>query len=344
MNKLRERQRYLAVRAIGCVIALGVIIIIAVTFAFLQTLMRGEPQWLWLALIMAGAAVLLYFRWFCYRPYRETEQLIHMFATRYIPQNIFNIRYDYSPAMAEALEKLKDSMDADKLLSANKRQAQYMALQNQINPHFLYNTLEGIRGEALTANVPSIARMTAALSTYFRYTISKVENLVTVEEELKNVETFFAIQQYRFGERIQMRIICDEEDKGTIMRCRLPKLTLQPIVENSIIHGLERKRGAGLLTIRLIQTARRLVIIVSDDGLGMPPDTLSELQAVLIRASYHEEEEARQGIAIANVNNRIRLLFGERYGMAIQSTPGLGTDVTVTLPIITADNQKVLLS
>ena len=91
-------------------------------------------------------------------------------------------------------------------MKLNKRQAQYLALQNQINPHFLYNTLESIRSEVLIAGLTSVSDMTEALASFFRYTISKVENLVSVEEELQNCETYFKIQQYRFGERLQLTI------------------------------------------------------------------------------------------------------------------------------------------
>ena len=102
--------------------------------------------------------------------------------------------------------------------------------------------------------------MTEALASFFRYTISKVENLVSVEEELQNCETYFKIQQYRFGERLQLTIECDNEEREEIYCCRLPKLTMQPILENSIIHGTECKVGTGHLKIHLERTGSRLLI------------------------------------------------------------------------------------
>ena len=145
------------------------------------------------------------------------------------------------PAEELFLERMDRIMDSSELLKLSKRQAQYLALQNQINPHFLYNTLESIRSEALIAGLDRVADMTEALASFFRYTISKVENLVSVEEELHNCETYFRIQRYRFGNRLELAIQWDPEDEEEIRRCRIPKLTMQPILENSIIHGTELK-------------------------------------------------------------------------------------------------------
>ena len=153
---------------------------------------------------------------------------------------------------------------------------------------------------------------------------------VTVTEELENIETYFAIQQFRFGERLRLEI--DDPEPG-IQHCQIPKLTMQPLVENAIIHGLERKMGIGVVSVRLTLTEKRLIVRISDNGVGMEPETLHQLQKELCRTAYDYIDSGRgTGIALLNVNNRIRLLFGEQYGITICSTPGLGTDVTVTLP------------
>ena len=141
--------------------------------------------------------------------------------------------------MKRQVEEIEKILRSPKLIDFNKRQAQYLALQNQINPHFLYNTLESIRGEALIAGLDGVADMTEALAKFFRYTITNIENLVTVQDELDNCETYFLIQKYRFGDRLQLHIDYDGEDWEDIMSCKIPKLTLQPILENSIIHGTE---------------------------------------------------------------------------------------------------------
>jgi two-component system sensor histidine kinase YesM len=247
-----------------------------------------------------------------------------------------------SPVSERLLRRMQDELNAPYLLKLSKRQAQYRTLQNQINPHFLYNTLESIRSEALIGGLNSVAEMTEALAVFFRYTISKVENLVSLEEELQNCETYFRIQQYRFGARLQLRVECEEEDREEIYGCRLPKLTLQPILENSIIHGTEFKIGAGHLLIHLERTRKRLLIRISDDGIGMDEATLARLNERLGKsgqAFQDERDGSKGGLALMNVNNRIHLLFGEEYGLHVYSMQGVGTDVEIALPIISSDRE-----
>ena len=242
-----------------------------------------------------------------------------------------------TPYSYEEMKKIDEILNSTQVKSLNKRQAQYLALQNQINPHFLYNTLDGIRSEALISGLDTVADMTEALASFFRYTISKVENLVTVEEELENCKTYFKIQQYRFGDRLQLHIEYEKEDWEEILRCRIPKLTLQPILENSIIHGTELKIGTGNLTIYLERTSTRLIIRISDDGVGMDEATLEKLNHKLGRNETQfakAEQETKGGIALVNVNNRIHLIFGEEYGMHIYSMEGRGTDVELTIPFL----------
>jgi two-component system sensor histidine kinase YesM len=247
-----------------------------------------------------------------------------------------------TPASERLLGRVNEEFNAPSLLKLSKRQAQYRALQSQINPHFLYNTLESIRSEALIAGLGSVADMTEALAIFFRYTISKVEDLVSVEEELENCDTYFRIQQYRFGARLCLHIECDARDRDEIYRCRLPKLTLQPILENSVIHGTESKIGAGHISVRLERRGKRLRIPVSDVGGGMDGLTLAQLNERLDKSgSAFQGGETDQGgsVALVNVNNRIHLLFGEEYGLHVYSMPGVGTDVQIILPMITSDRE-----
>lgn len=287
------------------------------------------------ALALAGVCCVAY-RWI-YKPYMETERLLKLFVGGYTMQDIYNLRCPPSPGMAAALQKLKTMLDTHELITASKRQAQYLALQNQINPHFLYNTLEGIRGAAITAKLDNVANMTETLATFFRYNISNMDQLVTLEDELENIQCYYMLQQYRFGERIHLSVNCAEEDRELLYKCRLPKITLQPIVENAIIHGIEQKMDRGNIQIKLVSSAQRLIITVSDDGLGIDEARLKELNKKLGTAfyTYVEPSEEAGGIAIVNVNNRIQLLFGEEYGINIYSTKNVGTDVEITLPMIT---------
>lgn len=215
------------------------------------------------------------------------------------------------------------------------KQAELIALQSQINPHFLYNTLDSIRGQALQENMPQLAEMTEALSTFFRYSISTKDDFVTLEQEIKNVKNYFTIQQYRFGNRFRMRFVCNPEDQPLIFSIFLPKLTLQPIIENAIFHGLEPKECMGTITVRADITDKRLLLSVSDDGVGMDEATLSIVNERLYKGSYGIPKNTRAtGIALSNVNSRIRLYFGDEYGLNINSTKNMGTDVNIVLPII----------
>jgi len=302
----------------------------------------GRPSVWVAALIPAALAAAAAVSWiWIIVPYRRSEKMIRRLLNGYIFSD--DAEFDFAaltPAIRDQVELLEKNSRTPRLMDLNKRQAQYLALQNQINPHFLYNTLESIRGEALIGGLDSVADMTEALAKFFRYTITKVENLVSVEEELDNCETYFGIQKYRFGDRIQLHIEYETEEWEEIMNCRIPKLTLQPILENSIIHGTELKIGTGNLYIHFERTQQRLLIRISDDGVGMDEETLTKLNRKLGKGpdSFASQEEEKQGgIALANVNNRIHLIFGDEYGIHVYSVPNSGTDVEITLPLVTND-------
>ncbi len=272
------------------------------------------------------------------KPYKWCEVMSERILNGYVMKDSSDDDYLYLSPMNELqTRKMIKVMNGPHVVDLNKRQAQYLALQNQINPHFLYNTLESIRGEALIAGMDSVADMTEALAKFFRYTITKVENLVSVQEELDNCETYFLIQKYRFGDRIELHVECDEDDWNDIMNCKIPKLTLQPILENSIIHGTELKVGRSNLVIAFERTKERLIIRISDDGVGMDEEKLAQLNGRLQNESSsvdYKQQNEKGGIALINVNNRIHLIFGEEYGMHIYSIPDKGTDVEISVPLL----------
>lgn len=281
----------------------------------------------------------VYYRWI-YVPYKESSRGLQLFITGYTIDSIIHQAVPLSPEIEEVTQKVQEIMNNNELISATKKQAQYLALQNQINPHFLYNTLEGIRGETLDAGLENVSKMTEALATFFRYTISNVENLVNLEDELTNVSNYYIIERYRFGERLSLSVEYDTANETEIMSYKLPKLTLQPIVENSICHGIERKIGEGTLRIKIENTSSRLIITISDNGMGMTEQRLKEINDKLNNMTLEyikPDSEIYGGIAVVNVNNRIKLLFGEEYGISMQSTLHVGTDVEITLPLIKKD-------
>jgi two-component system sensor histidine kinase YesM len=283
---------------------------------------------------IAGVLYLSY-EWI-YRPYKESNKVLRLFHEGYIFKGVFNLRVPFSYESLLAFQKFKEIIDTKELIESSKKHAEYLALQNQINPHFLYNTLEGIRSEALIEGVDSIANMTEALATFFRYTISNVDKLVSLEDEITNVENYYKIQKFRFGEKLDFSIEFQVDNDKEILNARIPKLTLQPIFENAIFHGVERKMGMGILTLKVIATNKRLMITISDNGVGIEEERLRKLNKKLRGASleHMKEDKNKGGIALLNVNNRIKLIFGDEYGIYVYSKVGAGTDVEITIPFI----------
>lgn len=338
---MSEKLKYLSHRLLFCSCMGGALFFVslALLWALCPRSALGVLPVLLLTLATVGYCCIV-FRWLLV-PYRETKKIYEQFVMGYILNDLFHLRHPLTPESEQAVLLLNERIDKNHLINVSKKQAEYLALQNQINPHFLYNTLEGIRSEALLAGLDSIAEMTEALATFFRYTISQVEHLVTLEDELANIENYYYIQQFRFGDKLDLHIEYehdDEWDELDILQLRLPKLTLQPIVENSIYHGIERKIGKGNLVIRICVSNERLRIRISDDGMGMAEEKLKLLNEKLRRLTLddvqEEENGKRGGIALVNVNNRIKLLFGEEYGITFYSREGAGTDVMITLPLV----------
>ncbi|MCL2864727.1 MAG: histidine kinase [Lachnospiraceae bacterium] len=217
------------------------------------------------------------------------------------------------------------------------KEAEFLALQTQINPHFLYNTLEAIRGDALEAKAASIAETTEALSVFFRYTITNTNHLVTLEDELEHVNNYFIIQQYRFLERLEL-VVYYPEDKETLLNLKIPKLILQPIIENAIFHGLENSAHGGVIGIYIEHTAKRLLITVTDNGIGISKDSVDRINERMQHTFIKENNQTgthENGIALQNVARRIQLLFGLEYGIRLMSVEGAGTQVLFTLPKVT---------
>ena len=231
------------------------------------------------------------------------------------------------------IESVKESIERKYINKFYNKQSDIKALQSQINPHFLYNTLDSIRGKALMHNQNEIADMTEALARFFRYSISRKGNMVTLLDEIKNVDTYINIQKFRFGDKFDIIKEFEEEDYNNIL---IPKLTLQPIIENAIHHGIEMSEKKGIISIRIDITDERVLIRISDNGIGIDNEKLEVLNKSL-RKKYTSENlrtnESEHGIALENVNDRIRLQFGESYGITIYSIKDLGTDVELRIPL-----------
>lgn len=229
----------------------------------------------------------------------------------------------------------------NEIAESQRQETELLALQTQINPHFLYNTLDSIRGLALIHGVDEIASMTEALSRLFRNMIAKEGKLLTLREELENVENYMLIQEFRFHNRFSFLINVTPD---LLDRYLIPNLILQPIVENAIMHGLEKKNGTGHLTISGYVTEKRLILDVMDDGVGMKEETLEFLKNRLKSKEYTKgmgTSKFHTGIALLNINQRIKLTFGELFGITLESTPLVGSTTELVLPCIEVQTEHI---
>lgn len=236
--------------------------------------------------------------------------------------------------MANVIDLFRNSMEREYSASMLHKQSELLALQSQINPHFLYNTLDSIRGQVIGEGLAETGEMVETLSILFRYNIGRGDRLISLERELENIDNYMKIMRYRFADRF--RLVKRIPEDSAILGREIPKLTLQPIVENAIMHGLEPKRTMGTITIRANATGSRILISVEDDGVGMDRATLDTLNASLTSPpadSLSKNGSGNSGIALVNVNERIRLIFGDEYGIHANSVKGLGTEINISLPL-----------
>jgi two-component system sensor histidine kinase YesM len=272
------------------------------------------------------------------KPVRQIKKTIDFisgedigFLIGYTPKNTNNIDEQLIGSISESLRKVLNLGSTAEII---KKQTELAALQSQINPHFLYNTLDSIRGQATMLGVDEIAEMVEALSNFFRYGISTKGDLVTLEDELKNVGNYFKIQQYRFKNKFELIVEYDEKDN--ILEYVLPKLTIQPIIENSIYHGFRDRLGECRIVLRITATEKRLIIEISDNGTGIDKEVVSVLNDSFRRNANQvpsSDSLRHHGIALTNVNQRIRLFFGDQYGLTVSSIPNVGTDVEIVIPL-----------
>ena len=210
-----------------------------------------------------------------------------------------------------------------------KKEYELKMLQAQINPHFLYNTLESIRMKALTSGNREVANAIKLLGKSMRYVLENTgTSLVTLKKELDYVETYLQIQKIRFGDRVNYRI--EVAGIPDLEEYLLLPLLLQPIVENAIVHGLEQVGENGQIDIRVdVPEDELLRIAISDNGCGMSTEQLETLRIRMAQKTL----DRTASIGLCNINQRIRLYYGESYGMTIESIQGEGTCITLKIPV-----------
>lgn len=255
------------------------------------------------------------------------ERLRKKNESTFVRKPFFNV---YTELMS-LIDDNATKADREYSLAMLKKQAEIKALQNQINPHFLYNTLDCIRGMAIEQGADNIEEMTRALSGMFRYSISrKGKTKALMEEELANVNNYLRIQQYRFRNKINITETIDPAAK----KCCVPKLLIQPIVENAVFYGLEPKTGERNLNIEAYCTGKKLIVKVEDNGVGMSFDKLRTINDAMCSGVSIGDNGRGTQLGIVNVNERLRLLYGEEFGLRIFSCPKVGTTIEMVLPII----------
>jgi|GEM_PF-5422355 len=225
------------------------------------------------------------------------------------------------------IRQIKDLIDKLYVSDLNKQKAELLAkdaqlrtLQAQINPHFLYNTLDSINLFAIKHNTPEISEMINSLANFYRYSLSKGRNMISLEEEITHTQSYLDIQSIRFGPRLRYSIAIGRELRKT----RIVKLVIQPLVENSIIHGFARKEGELEIRITATQEADRLVLSITDNGTGAD---VYELNRLLL---LNDNEE--KSFAIRNVHRRLQSTFGEEYGLHYLRNESDGMTVRITIP------------
>lgn len=288
--------------------------------------------------LVAIFSIAFYFK--VVKPYSMLEEDFKNFNYRNDYSLLKKNKINYSSETGKTIDTFLKSIENQDMLKTENIHAGYSVLQNQINPHFLYNTLEAIRSDALLNGVKSIADTTEALATFFRYTISNINSMVTLEAELNNSESYFVVQKFRFEDKISLKIELGDED-FSILDCKMPKLTLQPIIENAVIHGLERKLGNGSVCINVSASDNMLVIRILDDGIGMDEITVNNINEKMnLPHANHlfNETSSNESIGLLNVNSRIKIMFGDEYGLRLNSIKNFGTSVYVHLPLVKKDS------
>ncbi|MBD0381478.1 cache domain-containing sensor histidine kinase [Paenibacillus sedimenti] len=224
-------------------------------------------------------------------------------------------------------DRLRSYIDEVYVAQIKQKQAELTALKSQIRPHYLYNTLEVIRMSAVANDDEEVADMILSLSRQLKYVLDYGEETVTLLEEKTNIEQYYRLMELRYGDH---RLAMDLRIDGDLLGCLLPKLSIQPLVENAIYHGIMPKSGKGTIRISAEKDEDRLIITVDDDGVGMEASKLERVRDKL--KGQTASEPGSEGIGVKNVHDRISALYGTEYGIELNSTLKIGTSVRMILP------------
>lgn len=225
--------------------------------------------------------------------------------------------------------KLKDLINENYIQKLKKNEAELLALQAQINPHFLYNTLDLVDSMASVYGCKDINTVVKSMADLFRYSINSDQcEFVTLEDEISHVEKYLNIQKMRYEGSLEVFFDIPEE----LMYCKVLKLIVQPVVENAICHGIFQKGNKGIIRIYAVLNGNDVIMEVSDNGVGMDEWDLHQVMLYINGKNDSFDSKYKKSIGLLNVNTRLKLKFGEKYGVSIKSRPDVGTSVSIMLP------------
>lgn len=235
--------------------------------------------------------------------------------------------------MVDSMQRLMNDAYRSKIQSEsfklNQVEAEFKALASQINPHFLYNTLETIRMKAYCNNDKETADLVKKLGKFMRRCLEVKDGMVTLESELEFTRSYLELQTARFGDRVSYSIYCEVDGKYRIL-----PLIIQPVVENAFVHGIESAKANGRISIKVMYRGDKVEIEVSDNGQGIPEEKLRELLEKLEK----NDTSSGRSIGLTNVNKRIKMYHGSEYGLSVRTEDGGGTDICITLPRTVDEN------
>lgn len=228
-------------------------------------------------------------------------------------------------------DKLQKQMDEIRKNEREKQKMEKKLLQSQINPHFLYNTLDSIIWMIQSGEYEGAEQMVSLLAKFFRVSLSKGKDMIPLEKELEHATSYLAIQNIRFKDKFEFSVNADE----SLMKYLCPKLSIQPLLENAIYHGMEGMYEDGEIHIHVYEKEDVIYIDVIDNGLGMPSEKIEYIMNNQVVSS-----KQGSGIGVRNVNERIKLIYGSQYGITITSELDEGTTATITIPKVEETDEK----
>ena len=291
-----------------------------------------------LKISMSAFVIILAITWYISRVIAESiSKPLHELSetTKLVAEGDFKTRASLSTGdevttltynFNKMIEKIEDLINDVKEEQKNLRETELKLLQAQINPHFLYNTLDNIIWLIEANKKENAMKMVSLLSEFFRTSLNKGKDIITIEQEEAHVRSYLRIQQYRYQDILDYSIDIHSEIKSINML----KLTLQPLIENAIYHGIKNKRGKGMIHVIGERKGDLVIFVVEDNGKGIEKERLEQLNSLLLNSPNMSELE---GFGILNVNERIKLKYGKDYGLKVKSRFGEGTKVEVCFPI-----------